>query len=120
MLSIFQVGNIETHRVEIEQPFTASKVTVKVDDKVIVAYKARPFQFAHTIPFIVGAEETHAVELRINHLMSKYEAYVDGRLFIANMFPQALGYSAYFLALLAFIVSACSCMAIFSILFALR
>lgn len=112
MLNVFQVGNQEIHRIEIDQPFVGRVLTVKVDDKVIVTHKANPFKFGHEIPFSVGVDEIHNVELRINYLASKYEAYVDGKLLVGNMFPQAIGYNAFLLAQMAFILSLCSCLAI--------
>lgn len=109
MLYVFQVGNQETHRVEINQPFIGRVLTVRVDDKIIVSHKSKPFQLEYTVPFPVGIDETHNVELRISYLMAKYEAYVDDKLFVANMFPQAIGYNAFILAQMAFIMSVLSC-----------
>jgi hypothetical protein len=109
MLYVCQVGNQETHRVEIDQPFIGRVLTVRVDDKAVVTHKSRPFQFEYTIPFSVGVDEAHNIELRINYLMAKYEVYVDGKLFVANMFPQAIGYNAFLLALMAFTMSLLAC-----------
>ena len=113
MQNVFQVGNQETHRVEVEQPFIGRVLTVKVDDKVVVSHKTKPFRFAYIIPFSIGVDEIHNAELRVNYLTSKYEAYVDGKLYVAYLFPQAIGYNAYLLALMAFIMSLFSCLAIF-------
>ena len=112
MLNVFQVGNQETHRVEIDQPFIGRLLTVRVDDKVVVTHKANPLKFSHTIPFSIGVDEIHNAELRINYLASKYEAYLDGKLFIANLFPQAIGYNAFILAQMAFVMALFSCLTI--------
>lgn len=113
MQNVFQVGNQETHRVEVDQSMIGRVLTVKVDDKVVVVNKTKPLKFAYIIPFSIGVDEIHNAELRVNYLTSKYEAYVDGKLYVAYLFPQAIGYNAFLLATMAFIMSFFLCLAIY-------
>ena len=101
MIAVFQIGDKEHHRVEVEQPMLGRQMAVKVDDKIAVTHSARYGQFSYTIPFSVGNAERHDVEIRFNYLTFKYEVYVDGKVFIGCLFPQAVGYNAFFMALLA-------------------
>jgi hypothetical protein len=112
MLNIFQVGNREIHRVEIDQPFFGTTLSIKVDDKVVLKRKSKPFQLAFHVPFSLGLDEVHNVELHINYLTFKYEVYLDGQLFIPYLFPQVVGYNAFGLAVMAYIMATLSCLAI--------
>jgi len=112
MITVFQVGNKETHRIEVEQPFSGRNMTVKVDDVIVAkhAYAYPPLlqllrHPSFTIQFSCGVNEPHKVELRINHLAFKYEAYLDDKIIIGCLFPEVVGYNAFGLAVAAFVLA---------------
>ena len=106
MIAAFQVGSKETHRVEVHQPFIGTTMTIMVDDVVIAKHKPPYGIYSYTYRFSCGVNEAHEIELRINYYTFKYEAYLDGKIFIGCLFPQAVGYNALGLAIMANVIAA--------------
>jgi hypothetical protein len=103
MIAMFQVGDREKHRIEVEQPFIGRKMTVKVDNAIVAEHVSPPQSFV--IKFSCGKEEVHHVQIRINYFTFKYEAYLDGQIVVGCLFPQAVAYNAFGLALMAFVLA---------------
>jgi hypothetical protein len=101
MVAVFQVGDAEKHSVEVFSSFWKSRDIVMVDG-VVVLQKYRPLiWFKDRVSFQVGEKEKHHVELVYSAIAMTSQAYVDGQLYIACLFPQVPGYNALGLALLA-------------------
>jgi len=103
MITTFQVGNNEKHRVEVVQPFIGRKMIVKVDDTVVAEHVSPPQSFV--VRFSCGKEEVHQIELSINYVTFKYEAYLDGKIIVGCLFPQAAAYNALGIAIMALVLS---------------
>ena len=78
--ALFEVGNVEKHKIKVYESLWTAKVRIWIDDKEMVKTYQIGFN-DKSYKFQVGNTEIHDVEIKVGGLITaKFEIFVDGKL----------------------------------------